>query len=82
MYKTDVDRFKDEAGVVKPQLSRAEARALIVAGIAVGGMRAKLEASIQALDNKVGEVVIAPGARPGIVRDVLGGSALGTRINP
>jgi acetylglutamate kinase len=44
-------------------------------------MQAKLEAAIAGLESGVGEVVIAPGARAGIVGELIGGSAAGTRIS-
>ena len=40
---------------------------LIDSGIATGGMRAKLESAVEALRSGIHEVVIAPGAAPGIL---------------
>ena len=63
-----------------PTLTVAECRQLIADGVATGGMQAKLEAAIDALLKGVGEVWIAPGARTGIVEELLAQSNVGTRI--
>ena len=55
------------------QLDAVEARALIARGVAAGGMAAKLDAALAALDAGV------PRARIGGL-DALGDSALGTQI--
>jgi acetylglutamate kinase len=55
---------------------------LIRGGVATGGMQAKLEAAINALNTGVEEVLIAPGARPGVVALALSGSQIGTRLLP
>jgi acetylglutamate kinase len=78
---TDVDGVRSASGAILEKLSAAECRELIRNGVATGGMRAKLESAIAGLESGIGEVVIAPGARPGIVGElVLGGNAMGTRI--
>lgn len=82
LFLTDVDGVRDGQGVTREVLTAAEARELIQAGIATGGMRAKLEAAISALDAGVEEVFIAPGAKPGVVDLVLRSSGLGTRLIP
>ena len=51
-------------------------------GVATGGMQAKLEAAVDALRRGVGEVLIAPGARAGIVEAALAQPAIGTRLVP
>lgn len=55
----DVEGVLDDAKRVIPELGVAEARALIAAGIAAGGMAAKLEAAHAALAGGVGVVRIA-----------------------
>jgi len=45
-------------------------------------MQAKLESACAALAGGVGEVVIAPGAAPGVVARLLAGETLGTRLVP
>jgi acetylglutamate kinase len=82
LFLTDVEGVRDAAGNTRAALNVAEARALIRDGVATGGMQAKLEAAMDALDRGVGEVVIAPGAAPGIVGLILSGSPAGTRLLP
>ena len=82
LFLTDVNGVKDGAGNVRTSLTRAEARQLIADGVATGGMQAKLESSIAALDGGVPEVRIAPGAKVGIVAELLAGAATGTALVP
>lgn len=80
LFLTDVDGVQGEKGKIHSALSARDCRQLIDAEIATGGMRAKLEAAIEALQSGVREVVIAPGAVPGAIQKLLAGSPLGTRI--
>jgi len=80
IFLTDVDGVRDGAGVVQPQLSVDEALKLIEHGAATGGMQAKIDAAINALANGVSQVLIAPGAQPGVVASLLAGSRIGTRM--
>ncbi len=80
LFLTDVDGVRGEAGTILPELTAAEALALIEKGIATGGMEAKLRAACAALDGGVGEVVIAPGAAQSIVARLVAGEAVGTRL--
>lgn len=82
LFLTDVDGVRDAAGQVREVLTAAQARELIDQGAATGGMQAKLEAAITALHAGVGEVHIAPGAKPGIVGLLLAGTQVGTRLVP
>jgi acetylglutamate kinase len=82
IFFTDVDGVRDGAGQIRPVLNAAEAQGLIRAGVATGGMQAKLEAAMEALRRGVGEVLIAPGARAGIVDSTMQQSAVGTRLVP
>lgn len=82
LFLTDVDGVKDAQGKVVPCLTPVEAGTLIDAGVASGGMRAKLEAATAALEQGVGQVVIAPGAEPGIIARLLQGEGAGTRLIP
>ena len=82
VFLTDVEGVMDEKGSIWSALTSAEARSLIDAKIATGGMRAKLESAMKAVADGVGEVLIAPGARTGIVAQVLRGEAAGTRLIP
>jgi acetylglutamate kinase len=45
-----------------------------------GGMQAKLESAMEALQTGTAEVVIAPGATSGIIEKLLAGNAVGTRL--
>lgn len=80
IFLTDVDGVKGAAGGVLESLTAIEAAILIEAGVATGGMQAKLEAAVSALRTGVGEIVIAPGARAGVVAEILSGAQIGTRV--
>jgi len=81
LFLTDVDGVRAASGAILERLSAGECRELIRDGVATGGMQAKLESAIAGLESGIGEVVIAPGARPGIVGELVAGSAAGTRIS-
>jgi len=70
----------DGAKQVRPLLTAAESRQLIDEGIATGGMQAKLNAALGALDAGVEQVLIAPGATAHVLDRILAGEALGTRM--
>jgi acetylglutamate kinase len=80
IFLTDVDGVKDQSGNILESLTAQAAGDLIQAGVATGGMQAKLEAAVSALRTGVGEIVIAPGARTNIVEEILAGRQVGTRI--
>jgi acetylglutamate kinase len=80
IFLTDVDGVKDSDGKILETLSSANAGQLIADGVATGGMQAKLEAATSALRAGVVEIVIAPGARAGILAEILAGKRVGTRI--
>ena len=82
LFLTDVEGVRDGQGATRPVLTAAEAGELIQVGIATGGMQAKLESAIDALNAGVSEVLIGPGARSGVVAALLTGAALGTRLLP
>jgi acetylglutamate kinase len=82
LFLTDVEGVKSATGQVYPTLTVVQCRQLIADGVAHGGMQAKLEAAISALLQGVGEVLIAPGARAGVVASALARRPLGTRILP
>lgn len=79
LFLTDVEGVKGPDGFLS-RLTPADCEALIRDGIATGGMQAKLTAACDGLAKGVGEVVIVPGARPFVVRDVVQGQAIGTRL--
>jgi acetylglutamate kinase len=80
LFLTDVEGVKDAAGQIRATLTADEARELIRTGVASGGMQAKLESAIHALVQGVREVLIAPGAEPGIMGSLLAGDRRGTRM--
>lgn len=80
LFLTDVDGVRGPDGSVLENLTTTEAHHLIREKVATGGMQAKLEAACDALARGVGEVWIAPGARTGILRDLLFQNGTGTKI--
>ncbi len=80
IFLTDVDGVRDAAGRVIARLDAAAGERLIRDGIATGGMLAKLKAASEALRGGVAGVVIAPGAEPDVVRRLLEGEPLGSRL--
>jgi acetylglutamate kinase len=82
IFLTDVDGVRDEAGATRPQLTTAEASALILKGVATGGMQAKLESAVRAIAQGVDQVFIAPGAQPGIIGLLRAGKSAGTKLIP
>ena len=80
IFLTDVEGVRDGAGETRACLTTSEALALIEDGVATGGMQAKLEAAIAALKQGLQEVIMAPGARVGIVESLLTGEPIGTRV--
>jgi acetylglutamate kinase len=82
IFLTDVAGVMDGSKQVRPVLTAGEARALIATGVATGGMQAKLEAALAALEGGIEEVRIAPGAEEGALARILQAEALGTRLAP
>jgi acetylglutamate kinase len=82
IFLTDVDGVRDQEGRTRHQLTIEEALGLIASGAATGGMQAKIEAAVAALRQGVGQVRIAPGARAGVVAELLAGSPIGTALIP
>jgi acetylglutamate kinase len=80
IFLTDVDGVKGAGGNVLESLTAAEAADLIAEGVATGGMQAKLDAAVLALRTGVREIIIAAGARPGIVQKILTNNYIGTKI--
>jgi acetylglutamate kinase len=79
-FLTDVDGVWGKEKVIYPTITIDKCKTLIEQGIAKGGMRAKLEAAMEALRSGVSEVVIAPGAVAGVIDLLLRGGQLGTRL--
>jgi acetylglutamate kinase len=81
-FLTDVDGVRGPDGQAIPALTPAGASRLIAGGVATGGMLAKLTAAVEGLGKGIGEVVIAPGAAPEVLRRLLAGEAVGSRLIP
>ena len=82
IFLTDVAGVLDGSHQVRPLLDAAEARGLIACSVATGGMQAKLNAALAALEAGIVEVRIAPGAAERVLMRILEGEALGTRLEP
>ncbi len=80
VFLTDVAGVLDGSKQVRPLLTAPDARALIASGVATGGMQAKLNAALAAIEAGIAEVRIAPGAVDGVLMRILEGEALGTRL--
>ncbi len=80
LFLTDVTGVRNAEGSVIEYLLPADIAALLEAGVAHGGMRAKLEAAATAVTGGIKEVVIASGHEPEICRRILEGEPLGTRL--
>jgi acetylglutamate kinase len=80
IFFTDVAGVLDAGQRVLPRLTRAQGEALMAAGIATGGMLAKLNAAHSALGQGVPQVRICAGAAEGILQRILAGEDAGTRL--
>lgn len=81
VFLTDVEGVRGAGGAILSHLTPDDARKLIAGGVATGGMQAKLEAACEALDKGVSQVVIAPGAAPGILERLLSDEPAGTLLS-
>lgn len=80
VFLTDVAGVLDGSKAIVPVLTIEGCRELIAGGIATGGMQAKLNAAIDAVERGVREVSIVKGSDSSIVKRVFGGEEIGTRI--
>jgi acetylglutamate kinase len=80
IFLTDVEGVLDAGRKIRPQLTTAESAQLIAEGVATGGMQAKLNAAASALAQGVAQVLIAPGASPGVLGRALADQPVGTRL--
>ena len=80
IFLTDVEGVMDSSKQVRAVLTAADSERLIADGVATGGMEAKLNAAITALRQGVGQVRIAPGSAPKVLRRILAGEPIGTRL--
>lgn len=79
-FLTDVDGVRDASGQTAADLDPSQIAKLIKDGVATGGMQAKLEAARKALADGVTQVVIGPGAMPGILEQLANNELVGTKI--
>jgi len=79
-FLTDVAGVLDGAKNLLPRLTMARSEALIAAGVATGGMLAKLNAAHSALRQGVPQVRICSGAADGVLERILAGEDVGTRL--
>jgi acetylglutamate kinase len=70
VFLTDVGGVLDASGKTLTRLTAAQAAELIRTHVATGGMQAKLEAAMRALEQRVPQVLIAPGAKPEIIPSI------------
>jgi len=82
LFLTDVAGVLDAEGRPLEVLTAARCRELVAAGVASGGMQAKLNAALEALRLGVAEVDIAAGGQPGVVARWLAFEQVGSRILP
>lgn len=80
IFLTDVAGVLDAGKRLVPELTMQGSEALIAAGIATGGMLAKLNAATAALRQGVPQVRICAGAAEGILERILAGEEAGTRL--
>ena len=80
VFLTDVRGVLDAAKQVRPVLTAEQSRRLIADGTVTGGMQAKLNAAMAALEAGVPQVIIAPGAAEGVLDRILAGEEIGTRM--
>jgi acetylglutamate kinase len=79
IYLTDVEGIKDKFGKVLPQVSKAEAEALIAAGVIAGGMIPKVNACLRAAGAGSTARIIDGRAPHALLNEVEGGEG-GTTI--
>jgi acetylglutamate kinase len=79
-FLTDVPGVRGRNGETMASLTPLDVQELITAGIAQGGMQAKLESCVWALESGLNEVVIAPGQAENICHHLLSGRVVGTSI--
>ncbi len=81
VFLTDVDAVLDGNGKRVSELNAVNCRNLIETGVAKGGMQAKLEACLAALEAGLEEIWIGPGERVEKADDWKGKREFGTRIS-
>ena len=81
VFLTDVDGVLDGEGKTIGELDPAGVEHLISSGVAKGGMQAKLNAAVSAVNNGVKDICIVSGQRPGALAELLSGRVPGTTIS-
>ena len=82
IFLTDIEGVLDASKQVQPALTAEDCERVIRDNVATGGMQAKLNAAVAALDQGVAQVEIAPGAASGVLHRLFAGETMGTRIVP
>lgn len=80
IFLTDVVGICDQQGKLMPQLSTAEAEALMAAGTASGGMIPKVKACLKALSGILKACIIIDGRQPHALLNEIEGKESGTTI--
>jgi len=80
VFLTDVEGVLDGEGQTIANLDPAGVEKLIISGVAKGGMQAKLNAAVAAVNGGVRDVCIVSGQIAGAVEDLLAGRVRGTRL--
>lgn len=80
IFLTDVPGVLDATKRPLPYLTPAACKSLIAAGVATGGMLAKLNAAQNALRQGVPQVSIAAGAEADVLTRLLAGEVMGTSL--
>jgi acetylglutamate kinase len=80
IFLTDVEGVLDGNGAVAEALSGEDARRLVDSGVAKGGMQAKLNAALSALDQGVETIHIVSGVRSGILNKIVNGEQVGSTM--
>ena len=80
LFLTDVAGVRGPDDEIRETLTIDECGRLISTGVATGGMQAKLNAAMDALELGAAEVSIAAGALPGVIEKLISGEPVGTRL--
>src|SRR5262245_21939724 len=82
VFVTDVGGVRDERGEQIAELDRARIEDLLASGVATGGMRPKLRACLEALEEGVGKILIIGAAQEdSLLKALRSDEEPGTRIS-
>lgn len=79
---TDVNGVRDGSGKYLSSLDSAQAQALIAQGVIAGGMTAKVNAALDAVNQLRRSIAVASWQSPELIINLLNGENVGTRIQP